>query len=146
MTEQQATGMDAFTRRYIAVLAAAVLVGLLWWLLGGDSRVSELNDDLADDATIAAYPYPFQVLSVENGVAKVSSPRSAQMSAIQGLRILFPELVNASAISPEMMAAQEQLAAVQSRVGTVVGEHPDVARVQWVLDETWLARHGVYVQ
>ncbi|QFU77702.1 hypothetical protein EY643_00745 [Halioglobus maricola] len=111
-----------------------------------DTRVGELNDLLDADAELAAYPYSFRVLSLEEGVASMSSPRSAQLSAIQGLRILFPELETESAISPAMMAAQEQLAAVQSRAGKLVGAHENVNRVRWVLDERWLARHGVYVQ
>jgi hypothetical protein len=59
---------------------------------------------------------------------------------------MFPELQNASAVSPEMMAAQEQLASVQSRAGKLVRDQDDVRRVRWVLDERWLSRHGIYVQ
>ena len=146
MTEQQASGMDTFTRRYLMVLGAAVVVALVWWLATSDQRVSELNDVLEENATVAAYPYTFRVLALDNGIARMSSPRSAQMSAIQGLRILFPELQNASAISPQMMAAQEELASVQSLAARLVTEQQGVNSVRWELDEPWLARHGVYVQ
>lgn len=145
-TLSESRGLDDFARRYLYVLGAVLLAAVVWWVANLDFRVGELNDLLESDSELAAYPYEFRVLSLENGVADMSSPRSAQMSAIQGLRILFPALENASAISSEMMAAQEQLARVQSRAGKLVGEQPDVRRVRWVLDESWLSSHGVYVQ
>jgi hypothetical protein len=138
--------MDQFTKRYLSVLGIVIAVGLLWWLAGQDSRVSELNELLETDQQLSAYPYQFRVLSLEDGIADISSPRSAQMSATRGLRVMFPELQNASAVSPEMMAAQEQLASVQSRAGKLVRDQDDVRRVRWVLDERWLSRHGIYVQ
>ncbi|WP_238946858.1 hypothetical protein [Seongchinamella unica] len=143
---QQKNGLDDFARRYLYLLAAAAAVALLWWLLSLDYRAAELNDLLAADEELAAYPYQFQVLSLDNGIARMSSPRSAQMSAIQGLRILFPQLNDASADSEEMMAAQEKLAQTQSRAAGLVSAEADVKRVVWVLDEAWLGSHGVYVQ
>jgi hypothetical protein len=144
--EQESKGMDDFTRRYLYVLAAVVIVGLLWWISSIDLKVREINAVLQADPVLSAYPYEFRVLSLENGVAGVSSPRSAQMSAIQGLRIMFPELEGASAISEEMMAAQEELARVQSHAGKLVGEQEGVRQLSWVLDERWLSDNGVYVQ
>lgn len=75
-------------------------------------------------------------------MAEMSSPRSAQLSAIQGLRILFLELENASAVSEQMIAAQEKLARTQSRAGKLIGGQDDVRRVKWVLDESWLRQHS----
>lgn len=145
IAEKPAAGMDDFTRRYLYLLGAIAVAVLVWWASTFDSRVQALNETLQADSVVSAYPYPFRVLSLENGIAEVSSPRSAQMSAIQGLRILFPELQGASAVSDEMMAAQEELARVQSRAGNLVMEQEGVARLRWVLDEAWLASHGVYV-
>lgn len=145
-TDQPDGGVDDFTRRYLYVLAAAALAALVWWVSSSDSRVSELNDLLRADQAISAYPYKFRVLTLENGIAEMSSPRSAKMSAIQGLRILFPQLQDASAVSPEMMKAQEELARVQASAAELVGEQADVRRVVWSLDEQWLSSHGVYVQ
>ena len=106
----------------------------------------ELNDLLERDPALAAYPYSFRVLSLENGIARMTSPRSAQMSAIQSLRIMFPELRNSGAQSDEIQAAQQQLASLQSSAADLVGSQADVSSVQWVLDEPWLAKHGVFVQ
>lgn len=137
---------DSFTRRYVYFLGALLAAGLVWWLANLDFRAGELNDLLEADDQLAAYPYQFRVLSLDNGVAGMSTPRSAQMSAIQGLRIMFPELVNASAVSVQMMAAQEELARVQWHAGKLIAEQPDVRRVKWILDERWLAENGVFVQ
>lgn len=138
--------MDDFTKRYIYALGGLVLVVFAWWLLSQDSRVGDLNDLLGGDEQLAAYPYEFRVLSLENGVARMSSPRSAKVSAIQGLRIMFPELQHSSATSNEMMAAQETLARTQSGAGKLIGEQADVRSVRWVLDERWLSSHGIYVE
>jgi hypothetical protein len=146
VAEHAAGKLDSFTRRYLLVLGALAVVGLGWWITSLDTRVGQINDLLRADAELSSYPYTFRVLSLENGIADVSSPRSAQMSAIQGLRILFPRLQSASAVSAEMMAAQERLARVQSRAGELVLQQEGVNHVRWVLDEPWLARHGVYVQ
>jgi hypothetical protein len=139
-------GLDTFTRRYLVILGSAIVAGLAWWLVNTDSRVSELNAMLAADPQLAGYPFPFRVLALEGGVADMNSPRSANVSAIQGLRAMFPELRRSSAVSPEMMAAQETLAEVQSRAADLVTRQEDVDRVRWVLDESWLAGQGIFVQ
>ena len=144
--EDKPAGLDSFTRRYLYVLGGLALLGLAWWLTSGDSRVDELNDLLSADAELAAYPYTFRVLSLDNGVAALSSPRSAQLSAVQGLRVMYPELREVGVQSDTMMAAQEQLGQVQSRAAQLVSAQVDVKRVRWVLDERWLATHGIYVQ
>lgn len=138
--------MDQFTRRYLYILTAVAVAALLLWVSGRDSRVGALNDLLAADEQISSFPYQFRVLSLANGVAEITSPRSARMSAIRSLRIMFPELRDKSAVSPEMMAAQERLANVQSRAAALMQAQEDVQRVQWTLDERWLSRHGEYVQ
>lgn len=138
--------MDTFTRRYLLVLGTLAMAGGGYWLAGRDGRVSELNAMLARDAELTAYPYQFRVLSLENGVARMTSPRSAELSAIQGLRIMFPELKAESAVSESMVEAQKALAAIQSRAADLVTQQPDVTRVAWVLDERWLNMNGVFVQ
>lgn len=143
---QNTDGMDDFVRRYLYILLGIAVAGIIWWLSSLDFRVSELNDLLEQDAELAAYPYTFKVISLDNGVAEISSPRSAQMSAIQSLRIMYPELCHASAVSDEMMAAQEELARVQSQAGKFIGQQQDVRSVRWTLDTRWLAEYGVYVQ
>ena len=59
--------------------------------------MSALNDLLRADPQLAAYPYRFEVLSLENGVAEISSPRSAQVPVVQFLRLVHPELAISTA-------------------------------------------------
>jgi hypothetical protein len=108
-----------------------------------DPRLRNINDTLAEEPSLAAYPYTFRVLEIVGGTARVSSPRSAELSAIQGLRAMYPELRGESAISDRMQAAQEDLARHQELAQRLVLRHPDVKRIEWVLDEKWLAANGV---
>lgn len=142
---RQSQGLDDFTRYYLFALAGLALLGLFWWLNSLDFRVSEINDLLEADAELLAYPYPFRVVSLDKGVAQVSSPRSAKLSAIQSLRVMYPQLQQSSIMSDEMMAAQQELARVQSYAAKLVKSQEDVSVVRWVLDERWLANHGVRV-
>lgn len=142
---QEKEGMDDFTRKYLYFLIGLVLVGFTWWLSSLDFRASEINELLEADPDIAAYPYPFHVISLEKGIAQVSSPRSAQFSAVQSLRIMYPALEQSSAVSDEMMMAQEELAHIQSHVGKLVKSQEDVDSVRWVLDQQWLTEYGVHI-
>ena len=85
------------------------------------------------------------MISLEKGIARVSSPRSAQVSAVQSLRIMYPVLKQSSAVSDEMMAAQTELARIQSYVGKRVKSQDDINSVRWVLDQQWLTEHGVHL-
>ena len=138
--------MDSFTRRYLYLLGALLLIVLLVWLAGRDGRVGDLNAQLADDPLLADYPYGFRVLEINNGVATMTSPRSAQVSVMQFLYAAFPALRGKDVQHPEMVAAQERLAALQSRASRLVQAHPEVNRVRWQLDERWLREHGVILQ
>lgn len=144
--QNKATGLDDFTRNYLYVLLGVALVGFVWWLSSLDFRVAEINRLLKADAELAAYPYSFRVVSLHNGVAQMSSPRSAELSAIQSLRVMYPQLKHRSAISDEMVSAQKELARVQSYAGRLVKEQEGVNTVSWVLDKRWLENHGVNVE
>lgn len=143
---QQKPELDNFTRNYLYILMGLALIGVIWWLSNLDFRVIEINELLEADTELAAYPYPFRVKSLENGVAEVSSPRSAKLSAIQSLRVMYPELKQHNAVSDEMVAAQKELARVQSYAGQLVKRQEDVKTIRWILDQQWLAKHGIYVE
>ena len=142
---QKKEGMDDFTRKYLYFLIGLVFIGIFGWLSSLDFRAREINELLEADFYIAAYPYPFHVISLEKGIAHVSSPRSAQLSAVQSLRILYPTLKQSSAVSDEMMKAQTELARIQSHVGKLVESQEDVNSIRWVLDQQWLTDHGVHI-
>ena len=137
--------MDDFARRYLQVLALVAVLAGGWWILARDSIAGDINAMLDQDAQLAGYPYAFRVVSVDEGIASVSSPRSASVSVIAFLRAAFPDLAGAAVDDPEMLAAQERLVAMQSRAAELVEAHPEVDSVRWQLDETWYARRGVYI-
>ena len=145
MTESTRQELDAFTKRYLAVLLVLAAGLLLWWLAGLDSRVSALNALLRADPQLAAYPYRFEVLSLENGVAEISSPRSAQVPVVQFLRLVYPELATTSVTDDAMMAAQKALVQMQSRAGKLVSAQDDVQSIRWTLDRDWYAYQGIYL-
>lgn len=136
--------MDRFTRNYLLVLIALVLgLVLIWVATSWNPRVWELNDLLASDAELADYPYPFRVVSFENGVATLSSPRNFEMPAIRFLAVIHPELANKAQDHPAMIAAQEQLIRHQKRALALIEQQPDVTSVRWELDRDWYAKRGI---
>lgn len=139
------SGLDQFTKRYLAGLLIVALLGLGWWFSGWDTRVNQLNAILELDTEIAAYPYRFKVLSLENGVAEISSPRSAEVPVIQFLRIAYPELRSRGVLDEPVMAAQDELVAMQSRAGKLVSDQVDVKSIRWSIDRQWYASQGVYL-
>lgn len=145
MPNAERPGLDRFTKRYLAALAVVAAALLAWWIGGLDSRVNELNDILRSDPTLSSYPYEFKVISLKNGEAVMSSPRSAQVPVMQFLRIVYPELNNAGVTDDAMMAAQDALAGVQSHAAALVKRQRDVDSIRWEIDRTWYAYHGVYL-
>lgn len=146
LTEELLHPMDRFARNYLIGLSAVIGLGLLYYLASSDPRVGELNDLLKADQELADYVYPFRVLELTNGVAVMSSPRSASVPVVQFLRAAYPELGQTAVTDPAMMAAQDRLAAVQSRAAELVRAEADVRGVRWRIDEQWFREHGVFLQ
>jgi hypothetical protein len=139
------TAPDPFLKRYLMVVGLLALAGLVYWISNQDQRVEELNDKLAASTTLTDYPYRFRVLSLNNGVAVMTSPRSADMGPMHFLRILDPALNDKDVMHPDMMAAQDLLARKQSEAARIVSEEPDVSQIRWQLDKRWYAEHGVFL-
>lgn len=134
--------MDKFTRIY-TILLAAVAVAALVWVFYESPRVSTLNGLLTENAALAAYPYRFRVIDLDNGVATMSSPRSAEFPAARALGILYPQLRNELPDSTAMLEAQQEMARLQAIARGIVLGSADVSRVVWKLDERWLRGEGV---
>ena len=133
--------MDKFTRNYtIALLIIGAI--LLFRLFYETPGVSSLNATLAEHAELAAYPYRFRVLGFDDGVATMSTPRSAEFPAYRALVILYPQLRDHAPDSQAMIDAQQELARVQGIARRIVAESDDVTRVVWQLDEAWLRAAG----
>ena len=105
----------------------------------------DVLDQVLADPELAAYPYQFEVISLQDGVAEMSSPRSAQVPVSQFLRLVYPQLANTSVTDDAMMAAQDTLATLQSRAAKLVASQGDVNSVRWTLDREWYAYHGIYL-
>lgn len=138
--------MDSFAKRYLIILSTIVGIGVAYVLLSSDERVAEINAMLARDAQLQAYPYPFRVLRLEDGVAVMGSPRSADVPVMQFLRTAFPPLSRTAVDDPAMMAAQQELARTQSRAMEMVQAQDDVSVVRWELDDQWFREHGVFLE
>lgn len=138
--------MDDFSKKYLSVLGAIILLAFGWWLINRDTRVAELNAMIESDSMLASYVYPFRVLSLADGVAELSSPRSAQLPAMRYLRTINPRLANVPVNHPDMEAAQSELIKHQSHVQELVLAQPDVSSIRWTLDKDWYAERGITLQ
>lgn len=134
--------MDKFTRNYSIILGIIVLVVLVWALYE-DPQVSNLNNLLEQDSQVAGYPYEFQVLRLQNGIAIISTPRSSAFPVHRALGILFPNLANRTQDNPDVMEAQQELARIQKRAKAIVLESDKVSNVRWELDKNWLSQYGI---
>ena len=138
--------MDSFAKRYLIVLSAVVVLGVAYVILNRDGRVEEINEMLAGDTQLQAYPYPFRVFRLEDGVAVMGSPRSAEVPVMQFLRTAFPPLSRTAVDDPAMMAAQQELARTQARAMEMVQALDDVSAVRWEFDDQWFREHGVFLE
>jgi hypothetical protein len=136
---------DRFTRNYLIFLGVLGSLLLAWWLPTLDPRVWDLNDQLATDPELAAYSYTFRVQSIDNGVARVYSPRSTRIPALRFLAIVEPRLRGRDANDPQIIAAQHKLGKVQGRAREIILSHPGVSRLVWVEDIDWHARRGIVI-
>ena len=134
--------MDKFTRNYSIVLGALALVAA-FWLFYETPGVGRLNDLLSEHAEIGEYPYRFRVLELRDGVATMSTPRSADFPAYRALPILFPALDGEASDSQAMLYAQEEMARIQALARSTVVRTEEVDRVVWKLDEAWLRNQGI---
>jgi hypothetical protein len=134
--------MNKTTKKWLTIFAGLIFV---WWLLFFDLRVYQLNNVLEKDPEINSYPYSFSVVSFDEGVATISSPRSGKVSAVTVLRALDPTLKNKRDDSPQLVAAQQKLAELQSRAAEIIMQEQDVKSISWELDEYWLRNHGIEV-
>ncbi len=145
VNRKEESTVDRGTKIYVAFLASIGLLVLLWWGLSYNPRIGELNDLLAADKVVSAYPYRFHVVDVRNGTAVLSTPRSPDVPVIRFLGIIDPDLANAPQDDPRMIKAQAALVRVQKRAAKIVQDQPDITKIQWRLDKDWWAAHGVII-
>ncbi|MDH5470691.1 MAG: glutamate-ammonia-ligase adenylyltransferase [Gammaproteobacteria bacterium] len=136
--------MDKFTRNYSIVLGV-VVVALVALFMYEDPQVQSLNDRLLRDTRLSTYPYNFRVLRLENGVATMTTPRSAEFPAYRALGLLFPSLDGLPQDDARLMQGQLDMAQLQEYAKGLVLDTEAVKHVAWELDTQWLDRHGIEI-
>ncbi len=124
---------------FIAALALTVMVNIFY----EPSEVRALNAVLKQDDKLNSYPYRFRVLAVNNGVAVMTSPRSADVPVPVIIKVIDPSLQNVSVSEERFFEAQQTLADLQAYAREQVMAQEGISRVIWKLDEEWLLSHGV---
>lgn len=134
--------MDKFSRNYSIVLA--IVVGALLFLFTHKNpELAEMNALLDTDSELAAYPYTFRVLRIEDRVAIMTTPRSPEFPAYRALGLLFPDLANLPQEDPRLMQGQLEMAGIQEHAKDIVLNTEHVSQVEWEIDKKWLSGHGV---
>lgn len=133
-------------KKILWILIPVLVIGLAaTWLVNNSPRVGQINEMLASNAELAAYPYPFRVLALEGETAVMSSPRSPQSSVLQALKIIYPNMSFSDPNSQAVIDVQKELAQLQFKAKDLVLAQPDVSEVRWELDKSWLRSHGAIV-
>jgi hypothetical protein len=134
--------MDRGTKIYTIVLSLIVIILAVVFLYEAP-KVRRLNHQLEAINDIKNFPFPFKVLRVDNGVATLNSPVSTELPCGKIIGIIFPPAKGKSMLSPEYQKAKNLLADVQMRVGDFVKSDPDIHKIIWQLDRSWLIQNGV---
>ena len=129
------------------LIVVALFLGLgLFWFLKQDPVLNNINAALKADTELQAYPYQFRALKVDNGTATLTSPRSPQVSVLQFFKIAQPKLDINNPDSPTVIDAQKALAHVQEHAGKLAKAQPGITDIQWEIDRSWYASHGLIVE
>ncbi len=134
--------MDRGTKIYATVLGV-ISLSLAILFLYETPNVREINNQLKSITEINDFPYQFKVLRIKNGTATLNSPISTELPCGKIIGIIFPSIKGKSLLSPEYQKAQKKLAKVQTLVGNTVQGHPDIKKIVWELDRSWLIQNGV---
>lgn len=131
----------------IVKIVAAVLaaVAVYWFGFRADPKADLLNQALHAKASAALreFPYAFRVERVEGDVAVMGTPRSPEVPVTRMIGAIRPGLAGKAPDDPDFVAAEKELAAVQSEARQIVLEQGVVKRVTWELDRNWLIEHNI---
>jgi hypothetical protein len=142
------TGLAVRKTRTLKILAAILALGAIYWFgLRTDPRVDALNQALIEFGSPALrnYPYSFKVISLEGGSAVMGSPRSFDVPVYRMIGALYPNLSDKAPNNPDFIAAEKELAQMQTEARTIVLRQPGVSGVKWELDKNWLIAHNIQI-
>jgi len=134
--------MDRGTKIYSLILGV-ISLSLAITFLYEPAKVQELNKQLEAIKKVKDFPYSFRVLRINNGIATMNSPISIDLPCGKVITIIFPRLKGKSLLSAEYQQAQEQLAEVQMLASNKIKSDPEINKIVWELDKTWLIQNGV---
>ena len=132
-------------RNQLILLAAAVLAASYWFGLRTDPRVEALNQALTEVSSPALrnYAYAFRVTRMEGESAVMGTPRSFKVPVYRMIGAIYPGLAGRAPTDPDFVAAEKELARLQSEARQIVLSQPGVGSVKWELDQNWLIAHNI---
>lgn len=136
-------------KRIHQVLYAVFLLGVIYWFgLRTDPRVDVLNQALHQTASreLQSFPYEFRVLrleGVDGEIAVMGTPRSSEVPVFRMIGVIYPNLSGKSPTHPDFIAAEKELAKIQSEARQLVLSQHGVRSVKWELDKNWLIAHNI---
>ena len=134
--------MDRGTKIYSIILGVFCL-GLAFIFLYETPKVKILNHKLNSVSEIQQFPFKFKVLRINDRVATINSPISIELPCGEVIGIIFPAIKGRSLLSQEYQDAQKLLARIQMQIGDIIKSDPDIDKIVWELDKSWLIQNGV---
>lgn len=133
--------------QWIALILLFAL-GVDWVVQRPDGRTREINAAIEAKGSdrLKNYPFRFRAVRVSGDVAVLTTPRNVQVPAFRFIAAIHPEINVKNPNDPAFIAAETELALVQSEVAAIAASQPGIKLVQWELDMAWLASHGIDVQ
>jgi hypothetical protein len=135
-------------KRIIKILTAILVLGAIYWFgLRTDPKVDALNQALHELSSPALrdFPYAFGVVRLEGGAAVMGTPRSSEVPVYRMIGAIYPNLSGKAANDPDFVAAEKELAQIQSEARQIILKQPGVTSVKWELDRNWLIAHNIQI-
>ena len=132
----------------IRILSAILVLGAIYWFgLRTDPGVEALNQAILKIGSPALqnFPYEFKVVRLDGGSAVMGSPRSFDVPVYRMIGALYPNLAGKATNDPDFVAAEKELAKIQSEARKIVLDQPGVTGVKWELDRNWLIAHNIQI-
>jgi hypothetical protein len=135
-------------KRLIKILSVILVFGVVYWFgLRTDPKVEALNQALNEMGSPALhnYPYSFRVVRLEGESAVMGTPRSSTVPVHRMIGAIYPNLSSKTPHDPDFVAAEKELAKIQSEARKIILDQPGVTSVKWELDQNWLIAHNIQI-
>lgn len=132
--------------RIIKILLAVFVLGAIYWFgLRTDPKVDALNQAIHEigSPALQSYPYKFRVVRLDGDSAVMGTPRSPEVPVYRMIGAIYPNLSGRAPNDPDFVAAERELAQVQSEARQIVLSRHGVTGVKWELDQNWLIAHNI---